>query len=135
MAVEAVDALSDVLSTQPVSAISPSTRILARPPAPVMGSPRPWLCPRPYFTIVLPAMMWREEDSSSSECRTPTCPIERWNGLHQSCLLCCPWDFCPAWLVPDTKCFRSFPCPPSHLCPAGDVHGPATPHSTCSNTH
>lgn len=28
MAVEAVDALSDVLSTQPVSAISPSTRIL-----------------------------------------------------------------------------------------------------------
>lgn len=28
MAVEAVDALSDVLSAQPVSAISPSTRIL-----------------------------------------------------------------------------------------------------------
>lgn len=28
MAVEAVDALSDVLSTQPVSAVSPSARIL-----------------------------------------------------------------------------------------------------------
>lgn len=63
-----------------------------------------------------------------------TCPIE-WNGSHQSCLLCCLWDFCPAWLVPGTKCFRTFPCPLSHLCPAGDVHGPATPHSTCTNTH
>lgn len=41
------------------------------------------------------------------------------------------WEFCPGWLVPDTN---SILCIPSHLHLSVDVHGPATPHSTCNET-
>lgn len=44
------------------------------------------------------------------------------------------WEFCPAWLVPDTKGFHSFPCVLRHLHLTGDVHGLATSHSTCNKT-
>ena len=60
-------------------------------------------------------------------------PVEGQSGARQR-HLCSVWEFCSVWLGPDTKGFHSFPCVLGHLHLAGNVHGPATPQSTCNKT-